>query len=727
MKRYLLITTLVWLSLLAQAQQPKYGKMSGYVRQAAAEIDCRQSRARGAIAKEQHMMAFIKITDGHTDEILSHYGCQKHAQWGDIAIAEIPLSNLRTLAAEPAVKRIEASQSASLLMDTTVNIVNALPVYQPSGKYQAFTGEGVVVGIVDVGFDLSHPNFYNTSYSQYRIGAFWDQLSKDTIDSRVPIGRDYVGYEAVRAAEHSTDAATLTHGTHTLGIAAGSGHDTCYRGIAYDSDICLVANAIGDNVEYIDSADYYKYTTATDALAYKYCFDYASSQGKPCVVSLSEGYMPYLNEEDSLYAAVIDSLTGPGRIFVASAGNGGIEASYFEKTADQAEAGAFIRCFRENAIYKVKTEGAIRLSLFLYANGKGEPSDTLCYETADTPIDTVLSKQLLCGKDTLSLLVYRDRSHFDNDDIWQILVTCNRTLDQMTPAALVIGGECRAEVFGSSTSAFKSHESDWRWTAAQKGHDIYAPGCFLPTICVGATAHRLKIRNKEGKLITGSSANTQAGTVWEYSSTGPTMDGLMKPDVVAPGTNIVSSFNHLFYHEEQTVATSELDGKLYPWGAASGTSMSAPAVAGIIALWLQAKPDLTPTDIKEVFSRCCRQPEPGLSYPNNFYGYGEIDAYQGLLDILGLTGIEEISLQEPAGVEITPTKDGLRLVFDQTPKGPFNIKIFNLSGICVYQERLAIDSPVAHVVIPAPISGICIVQIERTDKQAKGSKLVKRL
>ena len=322
MKRNVLLLLLVGLVLMVYGQSTSHKTLSGYVRQAVAENRSQLlTRSVDGAQRSRNMTAFVRIEEKQADDILRKYGCRKYAQWEDIVIASIPLENIEAFATERAVSRIEANGRACALMDTTALVVNALPVYESSDTHPAYTGAGVVIGVEDIGFDLTHPNFYDASGRQYRIGAFWDQLSKDTIDSPLPVGRDYIGQSEILACGQSTDAPTQTHGTHTSGTAAGSGYDTKYRGMAFESDICLVSNAVTEDIEYIDSADIYKYTSAMDALGMKYCFDYASLQGKSCVVSFSEGYSPYLDEEDSLFSAVLDRMTGPGRIIVTSAGN----------------------------------------------------------------------------------------------------------------------------------------------------------------------------------------------------------------------------------------------------------------------------------------------------------------------------------------------------------------------------------------------------------------------
>ena len=742
----------VWVALMGVAQQEVgYRKMSRFVREAAEEGVRNGVRREGVGSQEsvgyfegRSINAFVCISPEEADAVFKKHNCRKRAQWGDICIATIPLAELGALAKEPAVTRIEANQSTSLCVDTTAAVVQALPVYESSPSHQAYTGEGVVVGVVDIGFDLMHPNFLDSSTGQSRIGAFWDQLSPDTIDSNLPVGRDYVGAEAVRGIGQSTDAPISTHGTHTLGIAAGSGYDTAYRGIAWGSNLCVVGNAINDNSVYVDSADYYKYTTATDALGFKYCFDYAEQERKPCVVSFSEGHPLYLDDEDSLYAASLEQLTGPGKIIVASAGNEGVEMTYFEKGADQMEAGSFIKSFKMASLYRIKSEGKMRLTVYGYReDGRGKteerraPSDTIAFETDEVPYDTIMTKGMMYGQDTLIVTTYRDRSRFSDHDVWQLLLESDCTLDKLAPLTLVVEGKGKIEVYGTSTSAFRDDDADDRWRAAIKGRNVFAPGCFPGVLCVGATTHRLGIRNAQGELMNGSK-ETEAGKIGFYSSTGPAMNDLMKPDVVAPGTNVVSSFSHVFHPEKDVVAYSDFEGERYPWGVQSGTSMSTPVVAGVIALWLQAKPDLTPQEVREVLQRTCRHPEEKYDYPNNVYGFGEIDAYRGLLEVLSLSGIEGISMHQPKGVQVFPVEGGLRLVFDRMVTGPVRVRVYNLSGVCVYEKREADQTTPgpsysggetitseAIVAMPSVASGVYVVQVETADRTLQGSTLVR--
>ena len=697
--RLIILLGLILRLATATAQTADFRKLSGLARQAALE---EAAFTRGAF-HGRTITAFVK-TDN--DDILARYGCRRHARWGDISIASIPLNQLAALSREPSVRRIEAGARASLCVDTAALAVNVLPAYEATPNHSAYTGEGVVMGLMDVGFDLTHPTFYDRSTTHYRIHALWDQLSKDTIGSILPVGRDYIGTEELLAYGQTTDAESETHGTLTLGIAAGSGYNSRYRGIAFDSDICLVANAVNSNAKYIDSTDIYKYTTATDVLGFKYLFDYADSQQKPCVVSFSEGYPPYLDQDDSLLSAVLDSLTGPGHILVAAAGNESINDTWFIKTAERSVAGAFIQTNKNQALYRLTAEGDARIHFYAYRGENGIPTDTLTLDSQQIPSDSVMVFAFPCGPDTLTVSCYHNASSFIDDDIWQVLLQSEQAISQIAPVALVVEGEGEIQAFGSTNYSFKKNDVDPRWADAQKGHNILAPACFQAVISVGATTHQ-----PDGKID-------------YYSSTGPAMNGLRKPEVVAPGTKVVTSKSHI-YAPGKIVGYSEFNGISYPWGSDSGTSLSTPVIAGVIALWLQAKPDLSPQEVLALFDRNCWHPDDSLDYPNNIYGYGMPDAYKGLLDILGLTSIQTISHYQPQEVTIISDDGGVRLTFASEPTAPLKVSIYQLSGSCVFQTTLSAAGCEAFIPIPPLGAGVYAVQLDTSLATHRGSCLVR--
>ena len=709
-------------------------KLSGYVKSLITQPRPAASRA----ANNTHtvrptLTAFLRVDADHADEVGKSFGLRYYARKGDLTIAEIPIDCIPSLSDHHAVHRIEASPSATLTMDTTRTITGADKLHTLSSVFgnQAFTGRGVVMGVMDVGFDLTHPNFYDASATNYRIGAFWDQLSKDTVGSTLPVGRDFRGYELVRQQLHSTDGHILSHGTHTLGIAAGSGYDSPYRGIAYDADICLVSNAVNDDIVLIDSADYDKYTSATDALGFKYIFDYADSLGKPCVASFSEGYSPYFDSEDSLYAAFLDSLSTPGHIIVISAGNQSLWDTYMEKDADREAIGTFLQSSTDAGRYTVSADGPIDVSLHAY------PKDIdmterpkLVFRSDMLTTDTVLTDTLFCNGDTCKFAISRYPSAFSADTLYNIVCKANKKIGALgfDIAIVLEGWGTHAELFGRVANL----STDGQWNGARKGHNILSPGNFPAVICVGATAHRMGFTNYEGKYYDYTNGQ-KAGLLSFYSSTGPTLDGLTKPDVVAPGNNIISSYSS-YYLEAKPDANDinsdvehfSFQERTYAWNANTGTSMSAPVVAGIIALWLQAKPDLSREEIIGVLSRTCRQPVDTLTYPNNQYGYGEIDAYRGLLDILGIDRIEGISLHQPAQLRLTIKGDQLQLLFEanERPTTPLHINVYSLNGSLLHQATLQPSESETH--LPPLPKGIYAIQINNADHRFTGSQLIRK-
>lgn len=705
------------LPLTVNAQQEK---LSAWLRESMEAGHDIGNMRRTEDAKEMLTTVFVRTSETLTEDSLLKYGGIVYAQLGDIYIITIPLSQVGKLIELSTVLRVEANRRARVTLDTVSRINNILPVYEQTAEHRAFTGKGVVVGVEDVGFDLTHPTFYNNiGRSEYRIKAFWDQLAKhdEASTGKLPVGREFVTESEILAQGCATDGKEESHGTHTAGIAAGCGYDAPYRGVAYESDICLVANAVTSDTAFIDKQDYYLYTSATDALGFKYIFDYAAQQGKPCVVSFSEGYTPYMDDDDMLYNDFLERLTGPGRIFVASAGNESRALTYIDKPVGKEQAGAFLKTENKDPLYRIKSNGPVTLTFYAYAEGY-TPTHQLQIAADDERWAGVLIDTLFVGNDTVAVVINSYPSAFDQQgSISMVQLHGNKEFNQMPPLAIVIAGkEQQAAVYGSSSNALANLDTDPRWNDATTSHNIFSPGCLKPTITVGSTTHRETFRNMEGKWIKNTYQNEEAGLWSPFSSVGPTLDERTKPDICAPGRNIISAYSSYYREAHPTetgydVAHFDVDGRTYAWHSDSGTSMSCPVVAGIIALWLQANPNLTRDDIIGVLQRTSRHPEEGLSYPNNKYGYGEIDAYRGLLDILSATGIKEISQHEPSDARIWADNGLLHIAFADVPTTPVAVTIYTTGGAIVHQTN--VNGGQQNITMPLPTlgKGIYIVQL----------------
>src|SRR5438067_176297 len=93
-------------------------------------------------------------------------------------------------------------------------------------------------------------------------------------------------------------------------------------------------------------------------------------------------------------------------------------------------------------------------------------------------------------------------------------------------------------------------------------------------------------------------------TIASYSSRGPTfIDWGAKPDLVAPGTGVVSLADptSTFYATKSAfLVPGQVATPFVPYLSLSGTSMASPVVAGTVALMLQANPSLTPNAVKAI-------------------------------------------------------------------------------------------------------------------------------
>ena len=506
--------------------------------------------------------------------------------------------------------------------------------------------------------------------------------------------------------------------------------------MAPGAELCLVSNAVNSDTLYIPETDYYKYTSATDALGFQYIFDYADSVGRPCVISFSEGYCPYFDEVDMLYETYINRMLGEGHILVSSSGNESLKFTYIYKPANEPAVGAYTNSYENTFAFIMRSsQGNPRFTLQFCSRKDHEPVDSLGYDVRQLPrcdypsLDSALVVVDSLLVDTIPYVVNTIKypsAYNPNDTICCVELKADRPLNRIHEIALVISGEgAEAEVY--SVTNLRNYR---QWTSAEIRSNVLQPGCMARVITVGSTVHRTGFVNYAGDYCD-YSYNGSDGLYARYSSIGPTFEGLIKPDVTAPGDNVISGYSS-FYIENNPdasdlhsdVAHFDYNGRLYAWNANTGTSMATPVVGGAIALWLQANPKLTPEDVLAVLSRTCRQPDSSLSYPNNYYGYGEIDVYRGLLEVLNVAAIPTLSHRQAQGVALINEGGRLWLTLPaDSPAAGLTVSVYALDGRLLQQRRCsAADS---RMELPSLRPGVYAVQLGGVSEGYSASQLVR--
>ena len=149
-----------------------------------------------------------------------------------------------------------------------------------------------------------------------------------------------------------------------------------------------------------------------------------------------------------------------------------------------------------------------------------------------------------------------------------------------------------------------------------------------------------------------------------FSSRGPTADGRIKPDVVAPGRGVI-------------VADPRRGGYV----TQGGTSFATPLVSGVCALLLQIHPDWTPHQVLEALRSTAL--DLGAAGPDTVYGWGQINA----LAASGLAADrpEEDRLLAPFP---NPARAGaVHFPVQLAERGPVELSVFDAAGRLVFAER----------------------------------------
>lgn len=555
-----------------------------------------------------------------------------------IASGSMPVDRLDELERIDHVVKTEGSRPLRPELNSSVPNIGAdhLHAAVPPVK-----GAGVIVGVIDSGFDYRHGSFRKPD-GKTRILALWDQAPRSVPPGYggPPSGGSNVGIEYTqgdidRALQSETDPDESKrvrlpvmgkHGTHVAGIAAGDGSQPgrCadpgkYVGVAPEADLILVKLSpeadVGVSLRTINAFDF--------------IWSHWTVSGHPVVVNMSLGDNMGPHDGTSLLERELDlDLAVPGRAVVKSAGNEGDGNRHAE--GQVAPGGSVDLAFAVCPTHRVSRQlelwypGAQRLEVIVVAPGWPSPPTSPVVKPGDPPRRPWVVNPGHAADRQTQVFISSEVNDPHNGD--------NRIrVDMSAPATGSLPGgkwALRLRNPGGAAVAFDC------WIERPSGEGDREPPKFIPdernyritrhkTITIPGTSHKVIT---VGAYNSGNFLGIGDGELADFSSFGPTRKDTksrkerIKPDICAPGNSVTSA---LPIDPKNPCS----DCCLTAYVADRGTSMAAPHVTGVVALIFQKSPNLTADQVKRQLMEAAGRPK-GVTgtLPNSEWGAGKLEA-----------------------------------------------------------------------------------------------------
>lgn len=604
-------------------------------------------------------------------------GARVTAQMGGVVTALVPEERLDELRRLPQVNHVSRSHLLTLCNDSARLQSDVIPLHNAEIPSR---GRGVLVGMIDVGVDFNHVNLCDES-GRSRVRAAYMPCDSTgihpVIDGMELPGSCYETPEQI--AMLTTDMEGMSHGTHTTGTAAGSYMGNSWYGMAPEADLVICAmpsNQLSD---------------VNIANGLRYIFDFASRRHQPCVVNLSIGDNVGAHDGSSELCHVMESLVGPGRIVVVSAGNDGDKSthvSYRPATPDDS-----LRLLLQENATSLRRYGFMSMW-----NTSSQATHSVEHVVVDRQNGTVLYRSQSV-KPLPSDSIYSIDS--DNDPEWSkyfngvVLMATERgengwyhsycefdatATDSRYLFGFIYSGDTDSRMEGWSYANLQIDPAGLNGFAQGDGDmSISDLATTDAVISVGAYCSRTRFKRKDGKWE--NYKKCPLGEIAPFSSYGPDMNGINRPDVVAPGVMVLSSASRFDSYLMSTLSIRPpavtLNGQTYPYAMNQGTSMSTPVVTGTVALWLEANPNLTPDDVRDALRHTCYQDEWVSGGDRRRWGFGKLDATAGWRyvqataqsDVRHLSPVVEVLYYDLTGhISSVPFK-GLNIVLNRHADG----------------------------------------------------------
>lgn len=484
------------------------------------------------------------------------------------------------------------------------------------GNPGGFDGNGVLVGSIDAGLHHQAPMFNNNGFAYpdwYPNGGLGITAANN---GKIVVSRTYFRTtDPPRSNDfHAWPGAGSSHGVHTGAIAAGNVvTDAAFRGIALPTLSGIAPQAwLGSyRVFYNSQSGRTTFFTAEGVAA----LEDTVKDGMDVVIG-SWGTGPSINSSpyNFLDAALVNTASADMMVVMAAGNYGPMPFSVANPSDSYLTVGAVSTGGR----FSIQSADVSRL---------GQPNQRLLTDLEFHQAE--FGPRFRAGQiHTYPLL---DGATIDSANpygcqAWQPSSLTGRVVIVERGFCSFISKVINAQAAGSSAVVIHNHAGGGN-TLVRMSQDNTNRAVRIPALFMGhdtGMAIRQHLAQASLQLIV-STTPTQRGNhslvVPEFSGRGPTVFGTLKPDLVAPGANIMSQGYALS-------PVSELRHKGY--GQASGTSMAAPFAAGAAALLKQAHPEWTND---QMFSAMANTADfRGLRNPDGSPA-GLLDMGSGLLNI----------------------------------------------------------------------------------------------
>ena len=646
--RNLLLAALFFAGCPGVNAQTKSGKLSPTTAIALAKADDARQRVNGTARPDSLVSVIINVNPATLDRpALDALGVRVTNDLDDMLTILLPLSAVPSLADIKGVEYGQIGSSFRQLLDLTRTDVRAAEMNSGEGLAHPFTGEGIVVGIIDGGFEYTHSAFHAPD-GTLRIKRVWNQTAKpaegQSAPAKFPYGVELTHPDSIEAA--GGDYFDNSHGSHVASIAAGSQNisDGKMLGMAPEAELVFVKVNFG-NVNNIP-----------DAITY--IFDYADEVGKPCVINMSLGIQMGPHDGTSSTDTFIDRVTGPGRVIVGGSGNDSPNNCHIRRTVTQQEVGKPLSTFIRY-VYNVSAEdtggnvcvwadkGArLNVALVLYKLSTKEEVERAVLDFDDQLHRLTLGENVggyFNGATEINPL--NGKTHAEISSKVTSLPTDYAIAFEVTPL-----DPCEINIWADQGASLTSNEKKGFMEPEGDGSTVTEiGGTAKRVITVGAYTTRNEF------MLYGATKPIKTeevvGDLASFSGIGPTIDGRVKPDVTAPGSMIEAAYSRYEKRRGDLSRIVRDRGLDMYYGYMEGTSMATPVVTGIVAAWLQAYPRLTPEQVLEVIRLTARRDSFTGEIPaggSNRWGHGKIDAMNGLFEVLRLAELDGISAPEGA-------------------------------------------------------------------------------